>query len=225
MSNILLDDLDKELERRGHSFCRYADDCNIYVVTKRAGIRVLNSITEFIETRLKLRVNRRKSAVGRPWERKFLGYSFTAHKRCKIRVPAESVSRFRKHLKRIFRMGRGRNITSFIQKDLNPVLRGWINYFSLSETKGFAEDFDQWVRRRLRLILWLQWKRPWTRFKNLMKYGIFEKRARQSAFNKRGPWYNSGASHLNGALPKKFFDKMQLISTLERLLNLRRELT
>jgi RNA-directed DNA polymerase len=225
LSNILLDDLDKELERRGHAFCRYADDCNIYVATKRAGIRVLNSITEFIETRLKLKVNRKKSAVGRPWERKFLGYSFTAHKKCKIRVPEESVIRFRKHLKRLFRMGRGRNLASFIQKDLNPVLRGWINYFSLSEAKGFAEVFDQWVRRRLRLTLWRQWKRPWTRFKNLKKYGTQEERAVQSAFNKRGPWYNSGASHMNGALPKKFFDKMQLISTLERLLNFRTALT
>jgi RNA-directed DNA polymerase len=225
LSNILLDDLDKELERRGHSFCRYADDCNIYVATKRSGQRVLNSITEFIETRLKLKVNHKKSAVGRPSERKFLGYSFTVHKRCKIRVPAESVKRFKKHIKRIFRMGRGRNIAYFIQKDLNPVLRGWINYFSLSEVKGFAEGFDQWVRRRLRLILWRQWKRPWTRFKNLVNGGVYENRARRSAFNKRGPWFNSGGRHINVALPKKFFNKMQLISTLERLLDFRREST
>ena len=208
LSNILLDDLDKELERRGHSFCRYADDSNIYVASKRAGERVLQSITRFVEIRLQLKVNRRKSTVARPWDRKFLGYSFTAHKECKIRVAPQSLERFRKHLKGLFRMGKGRNLRRFIGEHLNPVLRGWINYFRLAETKGFAEELDQWIRRRLRLILWRQWKRPWTRFKNLMKFGIAEERAARSAFNGRGPWYNSGASHMNQALPKKFFDKM-----------------
>jgi len=225
LSNIILDLLDKELERRGHSFCRYADDSNIYVASKRAGERVLLSISRFIESRLKLQVNRQKSAVGRPWKRKFLGYSFTSHMKSRIRVPQESQKRFRQHLKRLFRMGRGRNIGRFIQEDLNPVLRGWINYYKLSETKGFAEDLDQWVRRRLRLILWRQWKRPWTRFKNLMKYGISEERAARSAFNERGPWYNSGSSHMNGALPKKYFSRLGLIDTLQVVLCLRRTTT
>ena len=214
LSNILLDDLDKELERRGHNFCRYADDSNIYVASKRAGERVLSSITHFVENKLQLKVNHEKSAVARPWARKFLGYSFTAHKQCKIRVAAKSLKRFRKHLKELFRMGKSRNLRCFIRKDLNPVIRGWINYFRLTETKGFAEELDQWIRRRLRLIHWRQWKRPWTRFKNLMKFGIAEKRAAQSAFNGRGSWFNSGASHMNYALPKKFFDGMGLISTL-----------
>jgi RNA-directed DNA polymerase len=225
LSNILLDDLDKELERRGHSFCRYADDSNIYVGSKRAGERVLNSITHYVEAFLKLKVNREKSAVGRPWSRKFLGYTFSCQKQCKVRVAPQSLKKLREHLKGLFRRGRGRNIARFIQKDLNPVLRGWINYFRLAETKGFAEEIDQWVRRRLRLILWRQWKRPWTRFKRLMKFGIAEERAARSAFNGRGPWYNSGASHMNQALPKKFFESMGLLSMLEKLQSFRTALT
>lgn len=225
LSNILLDDLDKELERRGHSFCRYADDSNIYVSSKRAGERVLSSITRFVESRLQLQVNREKSKVARPWDRKFLGYSFTAHKECKVRVAPKSLKRFRKHLKELFRKGRGRNLQRFIREDVNPVVRGWINYFRLAETKGFAEELDQWIRRRLRLILWRQWKRPWTRFKNLMRFGIAEERAARSAFNGRGPWFNSGSSHMNQALPKKFFDKIGLISTLEKLRSFGTELT
>jgi len=217
LSNILLDDLDKELERRGHSFCRYADDCNIYVGCRYGGERVLASISHFVKTQLKLKVNKAKSAVARPWQRKFLGYSFTAHKESKIRVPAESVKRLRKHLKQLFRMGRGRNLARFVSGDLNPVLRGWINYFRLAENKGFAEELDQWVRRRLRLIAWRQWKRSWTRFKNLMKRGIAEERAAASAFNGRGPWYNSGASHMNHALSKKYFDVLGLLSLFGQL--------
>jgi len=217
LSNILLDDLDKELERRGHSFCRYADDCNIYVGCRYGGERVLASISHFVKTQLKLKVNKAKSAVARPWQRKFLGYSFTAHKESKIRVPAESVKRLRKHLKQLFRMGRGRNLARFVNGNLNPVLRGWINYFRLAENKGFAEELDQWVRRRLRLIAWRQWKRSGTRFKNLMKRGIAEERAAASAFNGRGPWYNSGASHMNHALQKKYFNVLGLLSLLGQL--------
>jgi len=111
-------------------------------------------------------------------------------------------------------MGKGRNLRGLIRKDLNPVIRGWINYFRLAKTKGFAEELDQWIRRRLLLILWRQWKRPWTRFKNLMKFGIAEERAVQSAFNGRGPWFNSGRSHMNFAFPKKFFGETGLISML-----------
>jgi group II intron reverse transcriptase/maturase len=217
LSNILLDDLDKELERRGHSFCRYADDCNIYVNSRLGAERVMALITRFVERQLKLKVNRTKSAVARPWQRKFLGYSFTAHKESRVRVAAESVKRFRGHLKQLFRKGRGRNLAGFIRYDLNPVLRGWINYFCLAENKGFAEDLDKWVRRRLRLIIWRQWKRTWTRFRNLMKRGIAEERAAASASNGRGSWYNAGASHMNQALPKKYFDGLELLSLLGQL--------
>lgn len=217
LSNIMLDDLDKELEQRGHRFCRYADDCNIYVNSRRSGERVLESVSGYVEGKLKLKVNRDKSAVGRPWTRTFLGYSFTFHKRCKVRAAPKSLKRFRAHLKRMFRMGRGRNLRRFIVEDLNPILRGWINYFILAETKGFAEELDKWIRRRLRLILWRQWKRPWTRFKKLMQFGVPEERAAISAFNGRGPWFNSGASHMNQALRRKHFDNAGLFSLLDQL--------
>lgn len=218
LSNILLDDLDKELERRGHSFCRYADDCNIYVSSQRSGERVLASVSRYVEEKLKLKVNVRKSAVDRPWKRSFLGYSFTNHRSPKIRVPAKSVKRFRHNLKELFRMGRGRNLRGFITETLNPVLRGWINYFRLSETKGFAEELDGWVRRRLRVILWRQWKRGRTRYKRLVARGLTEERARASAYNGLGPWWNAGATHMNAAFRKKYFDRLGLVNLLETLL-------
>jgi len=217
LSNIMLDLLDKELERRGQPFCRYADDCNIYVASQRAGERVMATITRFIEDRLRLKVNREKSAVARPWNRKFLGYTVTSHTEPKLRVAPKSIQKLQKNLKQRLRKGRGRNLSRLIREELNPLLTGWINYFRLSETKGFAETLDQWIRRRLRVILWRQWKRPWTRFKNLMKQGIEEGRAARSAFNQRGPWYNSGAWHMNIAFPKKFFDCMKLVSLLDTL--------
>jgi RNA-directed DNA polymerase len=221
LSNIELDDLDKELERRDHAFCRYADDCNVYVKSKRAGQRVLESITGFVEKKLKLKVNRDKSAVARPHQRKFLGYSVTWHKQPRLRVPKETVNRLRMYMKSIFRMGRGRNLQRFITEDVNPILRGWINYFRLAEVKTFAEDIDKWVRRRLRLILWKQWKKPWTRRKRLIQAGLAEERAVMSAFNRRGPWWNSGASHMNDAFRKKFFGKLGLVSMLDELYKFR----
>jgi len=163
-------------------------------------------------------VNYEKSAVARPWQRKFLGISFTAHKESRIRVPEETQKRGRSKLKALFRRGRGRNLGRFIREDLNPVLNGWANYFRISETKGFAEVLDSWIRRRLRSIIWRQWKRPWTRFRNLMKIGLSEERAATSAFNQRGSWWNSGASHMNQAFPKKYFDNLGLISVLEKVI-------
>ena len=221
LSNIVLDDLDKELERRGHAFCRYADDCNVYVKSKRAGERVLESITNFVEKKLKLKVNRDKSAVARPHQRKFLGYSVTSHKQPRLRVPKETVKRLRMHLKTIFRRGKGRNLQRFITEDVNPILRGWINYFRLAEVKTFAEDIDKWIRRRLRLILWKQWKKPWTRRKRLIQAGLAEERSVMSAFNRRGSWWNSGASHMNDAFRKKFFDNLGLVSMLDELYKFR----
>jgi len=217
LSNILLDDLDKELEKRGHGFCRYADDCNIYVATRRSGERVMESMTQFIEKKLKLKVNRSKSAVDWPTNRTFLGFSFTIQKKPKIRVPKKSTKRMKGKLKDLFRKGRGRNLFFFIKERLNPVLRGWINYFRLAETKGYAEELDSWIRRRLRAILWRQWKRPRTRFRRLMAAGLPEERARTSAGNGRGPWFNVGASHMNTAFPKAHFDEMGLISLLDSL--------
>jgi len=189
LSNILLDDLDKELERRGHAFCRYADDCNIYVRSKRAGERVLASVTQFLAKRLKLKVNQTKSAVDRPWKRKFLGYSMTFDKQPRLKIAPASIKRFKSKLKELFRAGRGRNPARFIE-ELKPVLRGWVSYFQLAEVKGVFDDLDGWIRRKLRCILWRQWKRPYTRAKNLMKRGLGEARAWTSATNGRGPWWN-----------------------------------
>ena len=217
LSNILLDDLDRELERRGHAFCRYADDCNIYVRTRRSGERVMCSVTGFLDKRLKLKVNVAKSAVDRPWNRTFLGYRVTWHQEPRLKAAPESVKRFKAKLKALFRQGRGRNLGRFIGEDLAPILRGWVDYFGLAEVKGVFEELDQWIRRRLRAILWRQWKRTFTRAKNLMRLGLEEARAWRSATNGRGPWWNAGASHLNQALPKKYFDALGLVSLLDRL--------
>jgi RNA-directed DNA polymerase len=215
LSNILLDDLDKELEKRGHAFCRYADDCNIYVQTKRAGERVLGSITRFLAHRLKLTVNSAKSAVARPWDRKFLGYSMTFHKQPRLKVAPAVVDRMKNRLRVVLRAGRGRNIRQVIE-ELTPVLRGWMNYFRLAEVQGIFEDLDGWIRRKLRCILWRQWKRPYTRARSLMKCGLGEERAWRSATNGRGPWWNSGASHMNRCFPKRFFDSLGLVSLLDQ---------
>jgi RNA-directed DNA polymerase len=214
LSNILLDDLDRELERRGHRFCRYADDCNIYVQTKRAGERVMDSIERFLGKRLKLKLNHEKSAVARPWERKFLGYSITWHWESKLRISPESIRRLKQKLLSIFKSGRGQAINRLIREKLTPLLRGWINYFRLTEIKGVLEELDGWLRRHLRCILWRQWKRSCTRARNLMRAGLTEETAWRSATNGRGPWWNSGAQHMNLAFPKKFFDALGLVSLL-----------
>jgi RNA-directed DNA polymerase len=221
LSNILLDELDKELERRGHKFVRYADDCNIYVQSRRAGERVLESVTKFLERRLRLRVNEEKSAVARPWERKFLGYSMTWHKEPRLKVAAETVKRLKAKLRKKFREAKGRNLEGFI-KELEPILRGWVNYYRLAEVKGIFEELDGWLRRKLRNLLWRRWKRPYARAKNLMKRGLAEARAWRSATNGRGPWWNAGASHMNEAFPKSYFDRLGLVSLLEMLRALQR---
>jgi len=216
LSNILLDDLDRELARRGHTFCRYADDCNVYVRTRRAGERVMASLSLFLAVKLKLKVNEAKSAVDRPWRRKFLGYSLTWHKRPRLKVAPASLTRFKDKLRERLRGGRGRNLRRQVQ-ELSPLLRGWVNYFRLAEVKGVFETLDGWLRRKLRGILWRQWKRSYTRSRNLMKRGLGEERAWKSATNGRGPWWNSGASHMNEAFPKRFFDEMGLVSLLDYL--------
>jgi hypothetical protein len=216
LSNILLTELDRELERRGHAFCRYADDCNIYVRSQRAGERVMASITRFLADTLKLTVNAAKSAVAHPWVRKFLGYSLTWHKAPKLRLAPTSRKRLEDKVRDVLKGARGRSLATVII-ELNPILRGWMAYFRLSETKLAVEELDGWIRRKLRCILWRQWKRPYTRAQNLMKRGLTEERAFRSAFNQRGPWWNSGASHLNLAIPKSFFDRLGLVSLLDTM--------
>ncbi len=215
LSNILLDDLDKELERRGHAFCRYADDCNIYVGSRRAGERLMAGLTRFLAERLRLTVNLAKSAVDRPWNRSFLGYTVTAHKEPRLRVAVKSVARLRDKLRDQFRQGRGRSIGRTIEA-LRPLLRGWMQYFRLAQAKGVFEELDGWLRRKLRCILWRQWKRPRTRAQRLMQRGLDEARALVSANNGHGPWWNAGASHMNDAFRKTFFDQLGLISLLEQ---------
>lgn len=213
LSNVLLTELDRELERRGHAFCRYADDCNIYVQSKAAGARVMASLTRFLATRLKLTVNVAKSAVAHPWERKVLGYSMSWHQRPRLRIAPASYQRLERRVREVLRGARGRSLTYTID-ELNPLLRGWAAYFKLTETKTALEEFDGWLRRKLRCIMWRQWKRPYTRAKNLMRAGLTEERSWRSACNQRGPWWNAGASHMNAAFPRSFFDRLGLVSML-----------
>lgn len=214
LSNILLTELDRELERRGHAFCRYADDCNIYVKSRQAGERIMANLTRFLAERLKLTVNAAKSAVAQPWERTFLGYSLTGHKAPRLRIAPASLTRLEARIREVLNGARGCSLSRTIAQ-LNPVLRGWAAYFKLTETRRVLEDTDGWIRRRLRRILWRQWKRPYTRAMNLMKRGLKEERAWRSATNQRGPWWNAGASHMNAAFPKSYFDRLGLVSLLD----------
>jgi RNA-directed DNA polymerase len=214
LSNILLDELDKELEHRGHKFVRYADDCNVYVQSRAAGERVMASLERFLTKRLRLKVNREKSAVARPWNRKFLGYSTTVQRETRLKVSPESVKRLKAKLRPLLRRGRGQNL-KYVILELNRVTRGWVAYYRLAEVKGSFEALDQWVRRKLRAILWKQWRRPRTRVKKLIERGLERGRAKGSAYNSRGTWWNSGSSHLNMALPIAFFRQMGLVSLQE----------
>jgi RNA-directed DNA polymerase len=214
LSNILLTDLDRELERRGHRFCRYADDCNIYVKSEMAGHHAMDAITGYLEKKLKLRVNREKSAVARPWTRKFLGYSFTWHKQARLKIADSSLKRLKDRVREIVVGNASRNLRATITA-LNPVLRGWTSYFRLTEAKGVLQDLDGWIRRKLRCLLWRQWKRPATRNKKLQARGLDPTRAWKSASNGRGPWWNAGARHMNVAYPKSFFDALGLVSLLD----------
>src|ERR1700728_484903 len=213
LSNILLTDLDQELERRGLAFCRYADDCNIYVGSRVAGERVMRGVRIFLEEVLRLRVNAAKSAVARPWGRKFLGFSFTVQRETRLRIAPESVQRLTERIRELLLSGRGRSLSRTIET-LTPPLRGWIQYFQPTQSQGILEDLDGWVRRRLRCLLWRQWKQPRTRQRKLRGLGLDAERAWRSAVNGRGPWWNAGASHLNQALPAAYFARLGLVSLL-----------
>jgi RNA-directed DNA polymerase len=221
LSNILLTPLDRELERRGHTFCRYADDCNIYVGSQRAGARLMQSLTRFLSQRLKLTVNAAKSAVARPWQRKFLGYSLTAHQKPKLRIATPSLQRLTDKVRTLLRGARGRSLVTMIQT-LNPILRGWAAYFKLTETKRALEERDGWIRHKLRCVLWRQWKRSSARARHLLQRGLTKDRAWRSATNGRGPWWNAGASHMHAAFPKSWFDHLGLVSLLDTVQRLQR---
>jgi RNA-directed DNA polymerase len=214
LSNILLNELDKELEKRGHSFCRYADDFVIFVKSEKAAQRVYDSVVDFIERKLKLRINQSKSQITKYHRLIFLGFGFLPGDQARLSVPKDVRKRFRKKAKLLFRKGRGMNLRWFITKHLNPFLRGWANYYRLCKVKTMAEELDSWIRRRLRLIVWRQWKRPYTRYKRFIAAGFEPEHAAQCAFNERGPWWNSGAQHMNFVLPLSFFVKLGLVSLL-----------
>jgi RNA-directed DNA polymerase len=214
LSNILLDDLDKELEKRGHKFCRYADDCNIYVGSKASGERVLERITSYLERKLRLKVNHEKSVVDRPWNRKFLGYTMTWEKSARLKPSKTNVQRLKDSVRDLMRRGRGRKLERVIA-ELTSKLRGWGNYFKLSEVKLVFEDLDAWIRRKLRNLIWRQWKRPRTRHRNLKARGLPEDLARKAAWSGHGPWFASGTKAMNFAFPKKYFDDLGLVSLLD----------
>ena len=174
-------------------------------------------MTRFLKGVLKLAVNPKKSAVDRPWNRKFLGFSMTVHRECRVRVAPQAVKRFKEAMREKFREGRGRNLRAFLES-LKPKLRGWASYFSVAETRKVFEDLDQWLRRKLRCMEWRKWKKPRIRMRKLIALGLDRGRARESAFNGRGPWWNAGASHMNAALPTAYFRRLGLVSLLDEVL-------
>ena len=218
LANILLDDLDKELTKRGLRFVRYADDCNIFVASKRAGERVMESVTRFVEGKLKLKVNREKSAVDRPWNRKFLGFSFLRDKKATIRLAPQTLSRFKEKVRELTNRTRSMSMESRITQ-LNRYLIGWIGYFRLAAAKNHCEKFDQWIRRRLRMCLWKQWKRVRTRIRELRALGVPEWACFVMANSRRGVWEMS--RNTNNALPTSYWEAKGLKSLLSRYLELR----
>lgn len=214
LSNILLDELDKELERRGHRFVRYADDCNVYVKSKAAGERVLASLEAYLAKRLRLKVNRDKSAVAPPWERKFLGYSVTAHRKTKLRVAPQSVKRLKDKLQPALRRARGRSLAD-VTRDLGPVLTGWAAYYKLADVKQSFRELDDWIVRKLRAAIWRQWKTPFTRYRELRKRRIEPVVARKVAYSGLGPWRICRLPTLHVALPASLFRQMGLVSLLD----------
>jgi len=220
LSNIMLDDLDKELEERGHKFVRYADDCNIYVRTRRAGERVMGSVVEFLEKKLKLRVNRRKSKVDRANRVKFLGFSFYKHRgEVRIRVATESLHRLRRRLRRVTRRTRPGKLEEVI-REVNQCVGGWIGYFRMADTPSVFEDLDSWIRRRLRQMVWKRWKRGRTRFRELVALGVPRERAGLGTVGK-SPWHMSRTPVVSEALSNAYWQKLGLMSIGQRYRQLR----
>src|SRR5487761_586405 len=188
LSNLVLDELDRELERRGHRFVRYADDSNVYVRSERAGQRVMTSLTVFITQRLKLKVNAQKSAVARPGERKFLGFSFMNASEPKRRIASKALTRFKQRVRELTRRTRGVSLARRVE-ELSTYLRGWLSYFGCCQTPSVLRNLEQWLRRRLRSVLWKQWKRGHTRFVELRKRGVGLELAAKAAGSSHGPWH------------------------------------
>jgi RNA-directed DNA polymerase len=209
LSNLVLDELDRELERRKHCFVRYADDCNIYVGSRRAGERVKQSITGFITRRLKLKVNEQKSAVARPAERKFLGFSVSNAKEPKRRIATKALLRFKQKVRELTGRTRGISIER-MTKELSSYLRGWKSYFGFCETPSVFRNLDTWIRRRLRSMIWKQWKRGKVRFGKLCSLGVNKDLAAKTAGSAHGPWHLANSRALSYAFPNAYFDALGL---------------
>jgi RNA-directed DNA polymerase len=212
LANIMLDELDKELEKRGHKFCRYADDCNIYVKSQKAGERVMESITQYIEGVLKLKVNRNKSAVDRPGKRKFLGFSFYVMKgKARNFIPKKPIERFKAKVKEITSRSNGKSMDERMDK-LSQLIRGWVNYFHIADIKTVAEELDQWIRRRIRMCYWKQWKRSRTKAENLIKLGLNKGKAWEYAYTRKSYWHTANSFILATTLINKYLEEQGFIS-------------
>lgn len=215
LSNIVLDELDKELESRGIRFVRYADDCQIYVGSKRAAERTLRNISQFIEKTLKLKVNKEKSAIDRPWKRTFLGFSFTPHRRAKIRVAKQAIHRAKQEFRRLTSRKWSIAMEERIRK-LNRFIVGWRNYFQLAETPSIFRELMAWLRRRLRMIRWKEWKTPKTRRKHLLSLGVRKAKAFEWANTRKGYWRVASSPILHRTLNDDYWRQLGLKSLEER---------
>lgn len=216
LANILLDDLDKELEKRGHAFVRYADDCNIYIRSERAGHRVMASARKFLTGKLKLKVNESKSAVDRPWKRKFLGFSFyKTENKVGIRIHPRSIQKFKTKIRKITNRNHSRNFEDRLEK-LHMISRGWVNYFGIADAQSNMEDLDGWTRRRLRACLWKQWKRIKTKYDNLLDIGASKQEAWRFANSRKGCWRCSLGPTLARTLTNKYLENLGYKSLLKQ---------
>jgi RNA-directed DNA polymerase len=214
LSNLVLDELDQELERRGHRYLRYADDCNIYVRSQRAGQRVMESITRFITQKLKLKVNETKSAVARPQERKFLGFSFSTGPEIKRMIAPKALERFKHRIRDTTRRAKGVSMETTIA-ELAPYLRGWRSYFGFCETPDALMYLTRWVRLRLRAAMWRQWKTPRRRRAALLELGVRPRLANNTAGSGRGPWYLARAKALSVGLSNAYFKSLGLPTLID----------
>jgi len=215
LSNIILDEMDKELEKRGHKFVRYADDCNIYVRTRKSGQRVKESLTRYIEDKLKLKVNEEKSAVDRPWKRKFLGFSFTANKEPKIRLAKQSLERVKAKIKELTSRSKPIQMEQRVKK-LTQYLTGWCGYFALADTHTPFQELDKWLRRRLRMCMWKQWKKPKTKIRNLLALGAPKAKAYEWGNSRKAYWRIASSPIMQRTLDNQYWSNLGLCSLKER---------
>jgi group II intron reverse transcriptase/maturase len=218
LANIMLDDLDRFLEKRGHRFCRYADDCNVYVRSRRAGERVMTAMRRFLTSELSLRVNEAKSAVDREIRRKFLGYSF--HGRSKLRIASKSIERLKAKVRELTKRNKSMNLQYRLAM-LSRYLRGWMTYFALTEAPSVLRDLDKWIARRVRACIWKTWKRTRTRISKLKSFGVQGTRVWMVGMSRRGPWYIVGGTILSTALSRAWLGEQGLIQLHDRWLQLR----